>query len=295
MNTSLSLTKNIKKNEISLLFVILCYYTLAIIINDYICFFFKLTSTNIVTYLFSFIIILSIHVFVRKKCIIKKDNYIIYDLIFFILISFIYIIKFALPDKSFDTLNYHLYLQERPFYDNVYYNFFPARWINTFSLPLGDRMHYFIRLILGYRLGNLLNYFILIVIYYQIKQILPHFIQVNNKFSIPILSTLIISTEMILWNFITYYVDLISIPFILAVFILILNKKFDTFNNFLALLCAGIIVSLKISNAFLLIPLGITYIIFAQKHIKLKTILIAPLVLLFPILVYLINNYMQTR
>ena len=295
MNKILSLTKKNKKFEVDILFSLLCCYTVAIIINDYICFLFKLTYTNIITYIFSLFIILIIALFVSKNCIIKKENFSIYDLTFFILISFIYIIKFALPDKSFDTLNYHLYLQERPFYNNVLYNFFPARWINTFSLPLGDRMHYFIRLVLGYRLGNLLNYYILIVVYYQLKQILRHFIIVNNKFIIPVLSTLVISTEMILWNFITYYVDLISIPFILEIFLLILNKKFDNFNNFLALLCAGIIVSLKISNAFLLIPLGILYIILARKNIKLKTILISPLILLFPVLVYLVNNYIQTR
>ena len=66
-----------------------------------------------------------------------------------VLILGIYAIKFAIPDKAFDTLNYHLYVQENAFSDNVMYNFFPARWINTFSFPLGDRMHYFFRFFLA--------------------------------------------------------------------------------------------------------------------------------------------------
>lgn len=289
------LAKYHKKYQINLLFAILCLYTLVILFNDYICFLFKLSEIKIITYAFSLTIVFFIVLLLRKKISIKLEKFNVYDIIFFILISLIYIIKFALPDKAFDTLNYHLYLQERPFYDNVLYNFFPSRWINTFSLPLGDRMHYFIRIILGYRLGNLFNYFILTVIYYQIKEILNIFIKTDNKLLIPIFSTIIISTEMILQNFITYYVDLISIPFILGIFLIILNKAYNNFNNILALFCAGIIVSLKISNAFLLIPLGVIYIFKAYKTLNLKTIVLAPIVMLFPIIIYLVNNYMQTR
>lgn len=283
-----------RKKEINLLFAVLCIYTIFIIINDYICFCFQ-TNSSLLTYAISAFLVGIVAFFITRKVKIKPEQFSKYDLLFFVTILGIYAIKFAIPDKAFDTLNYHLYVQENTFSDNIMYHFFPARWINTFSFPLGDRMHYFFRFFLGYRLGNIFNVFILIVVYYQIKRILNMFIETKRNMIIPVLALLAITTEFILQNYITYYVDLIAIPFILEILYIILNKEYDSFHNLLTLLCVGIIVALKVSNALLLIPMAIVYLIGARKTIRLSTVLIGIILVIFPVAIYLLNNYIQTR
>ena len=283
-----------RKYEINLLFSILCVYTIFIIINDYICFIFK-NDANVITYMISFVITFVIGFFLSRKVKIELEKFSIYDILFYAIILGIYLIKFAIPDKAFDSLNYHIYIQEGTFSDNTMYNFFPARWINTFSFPLADRMHYFFRFMLGYRLGNILNVFIVFIIYYQVKRFLSLFIKDYREMLIPVLSLLVVSTEFILQNYITYYIDLICIPFILEILLIIFSRKYSDFNNYIALLSAGIIVAIKVSNALLLIPIGIIYIIGARKTIKITTIVFGIMIAIFPMAVYLLNNYMQTR
>ena len=201
--------------------------------------------------------------------------------------------RIAIPDSAFDTLNYHIYLQERVFSNNTGYNFFPARWINTFSLPLADRIHFLFRNILGYRLGIFANILVMVIIYYQIKIILNHFI--DNKNYISLLACIILITEQLMSNMMNYYVDLMSIPLFLEILIIIYyNKKSNTFTNIVVLFMAGVLVSLKISNAFFIIPLAIIYIFKYKKDIDIKSLLIGIPVFTFPFLIYLINNYIQT-
>ena len=156
---------NLKINYFSLLFL---FYLLFIIINDYFCFIFKV-NVNVLFYVISFSLCSLLYIFLRKKINIVKPNFDRFDFFFLIIILLVFFARLPIPDSSFDTLNYHLYLQERAFSNNVSFNFFPARWINTFSLPLSDRLHYFFRYLLGYRLGIICNLFIMIVIYYQLK------------------------------------------------------------------------------------------------------------------------------
>ena len=288
------LIKTQKKYEINFLFAILCIYSIYIIINDYICFIFK-SDAGIITFIASAVIVYIMVFFISKKVSFNIDKYNQYDVLFFIIAIGIYLIKFAIPDSSYDTLNYHIYAQEGAFSNNTLYNFFPGRWINTFLFPLGDRMHYFFRFILGYKLGNILNLFVLTVIYYQVKRILKIFIKSSKEMLIPIISLLVISTEFVFQNYITYYIDLIYIPFILEVLIIIFNRNYNYFNNLLVLFCAAVSISLKISNAFLLIPIGIIYAFEARKTITIKNIFLGVAVATFPIAIYLLNNYVQTR
>ena len=295
----LSKIKNMFKRKDSLYtikfsFLMLLVYTIFIILNDYICFFAG-THANVYTYIGSIAILMPIMLILRRSVKIDFSNFSKYDLIFLVIIGIIYLLKFAIPDSAFDTLNYHLYEQENCFSNNVSFNYFPARWINTFSIPLADRMHYFFRFLLGYRLGYILNLFIVIVIYYQTKQIIQCFIQESKfKYIIPILAILVVLTDFVLQNFVTYYVDLFAIPFFLEIIIIMLKKDFNKFNIMLVIICAGIALALKISNAFLLIPLGITFLILAKKNLKWYIILIGAVLIICPIAVYFLNNYIQT-
>ena len=193
------------------------------------------------------------------------------DIIFYIFLFFILFLRVAIPDSSFDTLNYHIYLQEKLFDDNVSYNFFPGRWVNTFSLPLGDRLHFFFRMILGYRLGMIFNLLCLIVVYYQLKRLFSKFIKKENI--ICIASIVVIFTEQIMTNMITYYVDLFIIPVFLEIIIMLFEKDDDRINNYYALLLGGIAIALKISNVILYYLLIIIYLYKYGKKINYKTIL----------------------
>lgn len=284
--------KETKKITINILTIGFIFYSLFVIINDYFCFFFK-TNYNKYFYLSSLLICLIIFLFIRKKINFKKPSFNKLDFLVFFILLWVFWSRMTIPDSSFDTLNYHIYLQNRLFSNNVSFNFFPSRWINTFSFPLGDRMHFPVRFILGYRLGMFLNVLILFVIYYQIKEILAKFI--NNKEYIAIISTIILLTEQILSNMIVYYVDLMSIPLILEIILIVISKEEKSNNhNFMLLLISGILCALKISNAFFIIPFVVIYLIKNYKTVNLKTILFGIPLLIFPMLVYMLNNYIQT-
>lgn len=281
--------KRIKVNVLSLLAII---YVMFVVINDYLCFFLKVNMKPIL-YIISFIICILIYIMLHKKIQIEKVDFNKFDIVFWIIIMMVFLARLAIPDSAFDTLNYHIYLQERLFSNNTSYNFFPARWINTFSLPLSDRIHYFFRLILGYKVGLIANLFVLIITFYQVKRILNFYIK--NDIYISLISGLIIITEQLLCNMITYYVDLMSIPFFLEIITVMLDsKEKNNLTNYYVLLISGVLVSLKISNAFLLIPIAIIYILKNRKSINYKTFLIGILVFVIPFAVYLINNYIQT-
>ena len=280
-----------KKNnsflKINLSIFLFVFLTIFILINDYICFFTK-TGANFVTYLVSFLLLSLISCFLifKKKVKIEKDKFNKADIIFLVFIIFILSLRVAIPDSAFDTLNYHLYLQENPFFNNTTFNFFPSRWINTFTLPLADRMHYFFRLILGYRLGLILNTLCLIVVFYQLKRILSKFM--NNETLISLSALVIIVTEQILTNMITYYVDLLILPIFLEIILIIFDKEKNPLNNYWILLLAGIAISFKISNIYFIILFAILYIIKYRKSINVKTFLIGIPLFIFPFVLYLL-------
>lgn len=282
-----------KKAEVDGMVAILVIYTCFIIINDWICYLFA-KNANLLIYASSFFIVSVIVYLLNRVVKLKFDKFQKYDLIFIGFIIFIYIQRLAIPEKAFDTLNYHLYMQERPFADNISFNFFPARWINSYTFPLADRMHYFFRFLLGYRLGNILNIFILVILYYQSKRFLEIFLKKENNSLIPILAIIVITTEQILTNSMNYYVDLIAIPFILEIILIIMEKKFNHANHYMVLLMAGIIVAMKVSNALILIPLAIVYIMYSYQTLNIKIILVGIILAILPIFVYALNNYLQT-
>lgn len=284
---------NINKARINLWILIYTLYIVFILANDYFCFFFK-TESNLQSYLFSFILISFIFLIILRHIKIYSDKFSRYDLFFFLLALIIMLVRVVVPDSSFDTLNYHIYLQENPFSDNINFNFFPSRWINTFSFPLADRMHYFFRLILGYRFGILLNFFVFFLIYNQVKRILNFLIDKKTKNIVCLFAVIVVLTEQIFSNTITYYVDLFAIPFILEFILIIFEKREDKFNNYFILLMIGLSISLKISNIFIILPLVIIYLYRNFRLVDFKTIIIGMFFVLVPSFIYLYNNYLQT-
>jgi hypothetical protein len=284
--------------KINIFTFILFFILLLTLEIDYITYFFN--TPYLLTFIISLIFNIGINYFILKKIeIVKSLNK--SDIIFFVFLFFLFIITIVYPDRSFDTFNYHLYLQENPFGNKIGYDFFAGKNLNSFSYAFPDRVFYIFRYFLGYRLGVIINYLFITVIYTQVKDILKKFVVKEKDLLITIISTLIVITVSLVDIMDSYYVDLLSLVLLLEIFRLVLNVKIDNKNSsyllgYLALLF-GFAVVTKISNLPILAFLFIAYIIRNKNIIKclnIKNILTTLLLLVLPFLVYFIYNVIET-
>ena len=216
--------------------------------------------------LISLLLCLVIFLFFRRKSLNQIKDFIYTpkfnkgDWLIMMVILFFTALRLPIPDVSFDTLNYHLYLQNPELANNITYNFFPSA-IGTFSFPLSDHVFNIFRVLLGYRGGVLLNTLILIVIYLQVKDILllnktiNDFFQ-NHSYFLTIAAFSVISTEFILANIGGYMVDLLALPFLLEILKWTTAEKHDPkFVLPYIVLLAGFAVSLKFFVVIFCLPL----------------------------------------
>lgn len=220
-----------------------------------------------------FICIICTVLFLKKRIEIEK-NFEKGDIFFFSFLIIICALTIVYPDKSFDTNNYHLYNQLNPFESKIYKDFFPSSFIQSYSYAFPDRMFYIFRYFLGYRLGTILNYFLIMVLYYQVKRILNNVFKINGYFKY-IIATFSVLTISILDVADSYYIDIISVIFLIEIFQkalygpLLSDKKINNtiFIAYLGLL-SGIAFATKISNMFFILVLAIVYIIRNIKNFK---------------------------
>lgn len=293
--------RNNKKVEINILMYLYVIYIISIIVNDYIIYTCG-SKHKIITYGISIIIVASILFFIRNKINVTKVEFQTIDVVFIIIFVGLFILRVAIPENAFDTVNYHLILQENPFSSYINNNFFPGRNINTFSYPLGDRMFFPFRKLLGYRLGLILNLGVIILIYYKVKEILTVIMKVvlkNNTYSkiIPIISFLSIYSEKIYEIVCIYYIDILYIPlFFELIKIILLNKReeYNKYNNIYIGILSGIIVSLKITNILFIVPMYIIYLFINFKKIQLRDYVCLICIPILPIFIYTLNIFIQT-
>ncbi len=220
------------------------------------------------------------------------------DIVFFMILFFIFLFKVALPDFSYDVANYHIYLQENTNIDKLNFDLMAGKVVNGFLFPLGDKMHYIFRYFLGYRLGTILSYYTLIVMFYQIKNILNLYCK-NKKF-ISYLSIGCIGSTIIYQWLGTYYIDCLGIVFILQLIYELIVQK-NVFNSsqtitYVSILC-GLSLAIKLSNAFMIIPILLFFLVLRRAEFNLKlipTYLLCCIIAIIPILPYCIDNYIQT-
>jgi len=226
---------------------------------------------------------------------IEKIDWVI--IIFLILITFL---RLPFPDRSFDVVNYHLLSQEFGFENNIAYNFFPGN-IQTFTFPLGDRMFYVLRLLLGYRGGVLLNTLVLILLFFQVKDLIM--VNENTKVAykhkgilLGVAALFALSTEFILANIGIYMIDLLALPFMLELYKLaIRNKTVPQYALIYSSLMVGLSLSIKFTSViFCVILLGIIFIRY-YKDISFKVIIASLLVLVLPLAAYVTYNFTQTN
>jgi len=219
-----------------------------------------------------------------------------------LVILFIFAITFLrlpLPDRSFDVLNYHLFLQGFGFENNLIHNFFPGN-IQTFTFPLGDRLFFIFRIILGYRAGVLLNTLVLILLFFQIKElvVLDKSLEIaasHKRLLLSFFALFALSTEYILANIGTYMVDLLMLPFLLELVKMAVGRK--TTPEFV-IIYSGLMIGLSLSFKFpSVIFCGLLFVIILFRYFRelsFRVVIISSFVLVFPLACYILYNVTQT-
>jgi len=236
------------------------------------------------------------------------------DVLFVSLSSLLLILAFfrgIRPDVSYDVGYYHVFWQYPGFQNNTEYNVFPA----TFLFPLSDRLFYYPRMLLGYRMGTLLNGFIVVIIYSQVRQILNKLCgskitvlhkEWSHKSIFNPLRTLgkvvcsesffaffAVTTFYTILELGTYMVDICVLPILLALLQIQLDNKFKTklieFIYF-TLLC-GLAMALKITNIFFVLPMIAVFFWKKRKYLHFYTFITCFVAAVIPAAPYLIYNY----
>lgn len=289
------------KNKINVFNYTLFSALLIVLLNDYLTYFFNIPY--LISILISFIIFFALVLFYRKKIKFKFEISKC-DIIFFLLLFAIFCITIVYPDRNFDTLNYHLYLQENPFGDKIFTDFFAGKAINSFSFAFPDRVFYLFRFILGYRLGTIFNYLLMIIIYQNIKDIFRKILnQEIDEMLLSIISMMIAFSISIVNIIDSYYVDLLSCALLLIAFNYIffdckVNLKQNNLYKYVYIaMTFGFIFVVKLSNAPFIIFFFILFLIRNPqfyKDLNIKKVVLTVLTFLFVIGLYIYYTYKST-
>jgi hypothetical protein len=177
---------------------------------------------------------------------------------------FIYLLRAALPDVSFDVLNYRLLHSERSLHGLFYQpsEFFPTAAPYN---PAPDTLTGLFRHALGYRLGTIVNLLVLIWSAQIIERVLRPFIAGAWPRAVCVL--LIMLSEHVLFEINNYMVDLIALPLLLETTRIAL--QIDEAENVSrayahAAFLTGLSTAIKLTNAIAAAPL---LLVFAYKAI----------------------------
>ncbi len=207
------------------------------------------------------------------------------------------------PDTGFDTLNYHL-IAQNPLFENYFTEDFGYGHFQVWGFRLSDRLFYYFRFFLGYRLGTLLNTFVLILSFVQlyafIWQILPEYTKYHTfNFFISTWTLIILFPLDAIFMFGSYYVDVLALPIGLEVLRLLINStskhvELPAFDVYCFALLNGLWMALKLTNIVFVLPCILLYIFFHYKQMQVKHWIGAIALFLFPFIIYLFFNFLCT-
>jgi hypothetical protein len=228
------------------------------------------------------------------------------DIISFAIIMGYFLLKLPFPDSSFDTRNYHLYLQEMSFSNLFKNNYYPGFYSTFYSL--GDSAFFVFRFLLGYRLGIIPNLLVLITLYSVIKQTIPDvlvWLGINDEelraaftfrgrsllgVVLSISAFLVISCEYIFANLNTYWIDVISLPLLIEPIRISSRKVTSKKEIFYLGLCLGLSLAIKVIN---IIPaaLILSYLLWNNRSLfRWRYFAIIATAMCVPISIYAIYN-----
>jgi hypothetical protein len=231
-------------------------------------------------------VIITVFVFLtHKKVHFTKVDFHIVDLFALSLGTFYFLIKLSFWDNMFDTVYYELLVQNNAFVNHAASSdlFFSDK---SYLYGLGDRVFYYFRMLLGYRLSTLVNYLIYIVSYYQIKEILNYFsnkygLDLKNKGKrlswkgsvIPALSAMILLCEYFVAGMYMIKADLFIVPLLLECIRLIFCKnKLNVYDFLYTSIIVGLSFAIKLTDLFSLLAILPMGLILHRKDINIKTI-----------------------
>ncbi len=285
--------------KVNISFAIFLVISVVAMLTDYLAFFCKMPYQSSLA-ISSAVVLIAIIVFWRK---IKKHICFSLekkDIFFFAILAIIFLANIASPSTDYDTLNYHIYLQENPFADKINHDYFAGKHLNSFLFPLGDRIHYIFRYLLGYRLGVICSYLAVICIYYQVKRIISHIVKnKDNKTLTPLFACAVtLSSSLLTARINSYYIDIFSAVLILEVVLQCLSTSdrgpLSKISTLYLFGIAGIATAVKLPNAFLAISVILCTLCLKRIKPKIISLIIACAAVIVPILPYAIDNYNQT-
>lgn len=189
---------------------------------------------------------------------------------------FLFLNRFLIPDVSYDSLNYHLFLGQRGIetYNNKF-EFFPTG-IHNFS-PIFDIPGYILTNLFGYRLGSISSliflYLSVFVIYKIFRLYQPKYKIIDQWWGALFLVNIFFSFEAFL-QIATFYVD-IQVAFwtLLGLYFLLKYEKSKmTWDVILSSLSMGILFLGKMTGAYFLLPyfVYLFFILWNDKKLSLK-------------------------
>lgn len=264
-------------------------------------------NLNYITSLMISVVLLIIinSILIKKRIVRIESGFVKQDLVFIIPVILFSLIMMIQCDYSYDTKNYHIYIQEHYFDDKINFDFFPGRTINSFLFPLGDRMNFIFRNFFGYRFGVILSLYTLIILFYQMKRILKIIIPNMTDKKIIIFSTCPLMLYCVNEFVGTYYIDNFSFVILLELVTIFINQKNilkEKIELYYVFVLLGIATGIKLPNlilgsiilAAIIINNFLKYKESFRKNIHFKDFLIIIILFLFPFIIYAFDNYIQT-
>lgn len=210
---------------------------------------------------------------------------------------FIYSLRVAFPDTSFDILDYRLINAERALrgFPMRFGDFFPVRF--PFN-PAPDMLTGISRHLLGYRLGTILNFFVMLWVGTILDRLLRPFIKSVWWRTLGVL--LLLLTETALFTINNYMVDLLALPLLLEATRLTLDGSEKSHQRTIRIaLLLGASVALKLINLTFALPIVLVYCYYAiiakpPRSGVVATSLLFIVAFILPLLPYTLYIYLQT-
>lgn len=179
---------------------------------------------------------------------------------------FIYAMRIAYPDVSFDVLNYRLLHSERAMRGTLFVpgDFFPTHAPYN---PAPDIVTGICRALLGYRLGTIINLLVMIWTAQLVEKFLrPYIVQRWLRLAGVLL---VVMTEHMMFEINNYMADLLALPLLLEAMLLMFDAREARSERArmirIALLC-GASVAFKLTNIAMIIPIALVYAYFLVPH-----------------------------
>ncbi len=285
-----------KEIEISAGFYIYLVYVLLIWLfdaADFICYFDTIPQATLMSRI---VVCIGFALFLKKVkglYSVKWERPSLIEAVCMIILVIFGLMKSIYPDTAYDTLSYHLILQQSEFAP-IFSDNFASGGMGIGMFHLGDKVFYPFRILLGYRMGTILNTIVLLIIYRQLVGIIKDFFGDQAKESKKPFRLLmcpeiwampIVMGEQILFMCGIYYLDILPIPFALECLrriLISLERKPLTQEIYYFAGLAGIWFAFKMTQIVFIAPFVLAFIVISHTELNAKKVSVSALLCAIP-------------